>query len=174
MRADRYRPACPQYRRYVHADLGIPATDEDCLYMNIYTPWAATPTRTLYAVMIYIHGGHFDHGSGSIFPGHMMAATQEVIVVTFNYRLGLLGFLATSDNSSAGNYGLFDQVQAINFVIENIRQFNGDPNKITLFGPDAGAASAGLLAISPLTRSKFVFSDFDFFVYTVFSPSQTT
>lgn len=170
MRADRYRPACPQYRRYVHADLGIPATDEDCLYMNIYTPWAATPTRTLYAVMIYIHGGHFDHGSGSIFPGHMMAATQEVIVVTFNYRLGLLGFLATSDNSSAGNYGLFDQVQAINFVIENIRQFNGDPNKITLFGPDAGAASAGLLAISPLTRSKFVFSNFDFFVYTVFLP----
>ncbi|KAJ6221357.1 hypothetical protein RDWZM_007169 [Blomia tropicalis] len=152
MRADRYRASCPQYKRYVHPDFGIPFTDEDCLYMNIYTPWAATPTRTLYPVMIYIHGGHFDHGSGNIFPGHMMAATQEVVVVTFNYRLGLLGFLATSDNSSAGNYGLFDQVQAIEFVRENIRYFNGDPNQITLFGPDAGAASAGLLAMSPLTK----------------------
>lgn len=84
----------------------------------------------------------------------MLAATQEVVVVTFNYRLGLLGFLATSDNSSAGNYGLFDQVQAINFVRENIRNFNGDPNRITLFGPDAGAASAGLLALSPLTKRR--------------------
>lgn len=152
IRADHFRPACPQYKRYVHQEYGIPYTDEDCLYMNIYTPWAATPTRTLYPVMIYIHGGHFDHGSGNIFPGHMLAATQEVVVVTFNYRLGLLGFLATSDNSSAGNYGLFDQVQAINFVRENIRNFNGDPNRITLFGSDAGAASAGLLALSPLTK----------------------
>lgn len=102
--------------------------------------------------MIYIHGGHFDHGSGNIFPGHMLSATQEVVVVTFNYRLGILGFLATSDNSSAGNYGLFDQMQAINFVRTVIVNFNGDPNQITLFGPDAGAASAGILALSPLTR----------------------
>ncbi|OTF72032.1 neuroligin-4, Y-linked-like protein [Euroglyphus maynei] len=152
IRADRYRAACPQYKRFIHADLGIPFTDEDCLYMNIFTPWAATQTRSLYPVMIYIHGGHFDHGSGNIFPGHMLAATQEVVVVTFNYRLGLLGFLATSDNSSAGNYGLFDQMQAINFVREVIVNFNGDPNRITLFGPDAGAVSAGLLAMSPLTR----------------------
>lgn len=152
IRADRFRPACPQYKKYVHQDYGIPATDEDCLYMNIYTPWAATPTRTLYPVMIYIHGGHFDHGSGNTFPGHMLAASQEVIVVTFNYRLGLLGFLATADNSSAGNYGMFDQVQAINFVRENIRSFNGDPDRITLFGPDAGAVSAGLLMLSPLTK----------------------
>lgn len=152
IRADRYRAACPQYKQYVHADYGIPFTDEDCLYMNIFTPWAATRTRSQYPVMIYIHGGHFDHGTGNIFPGHMLAASQEVIVVTFNYRLGLLGFLATSDNSSAGNYGLFDQMQAISFVREIIENFNGDPNQITLFGPDSGAASAGLLALSPLTR----------------------
>ena len=86
MRADRYRAACPQYKRYVHADFGIPFTEENCLFMNIYTPYAITPMRTLFPVMIYIHGGHFDHGSGNIFPGHMLAATQEVVVVTFNYR----------------------------------------------------------------------------------------
>ena len=62
--------------------------------------------------------------------------------------------MATADNASAGNFGLLDQVQAINWVRENIRSFNGDPERITLFGPDAGAASAGLLAMSPLTRSK--------------------
>ncbi len=142
--------------------------------MNIFTPWAASIVREPYPVMIYIHGGNFDHGSGNTFPGQMLAASQEVVVVTFNYRLGLLGltfvllqvfeksnenifqilgFFATADNASAGNFGLLDQVQAINWVRENIRAFNGDADRITLFGPDAGAASAGLLALSPLTRS---------------------
>ena len=63
--------------------------------------------------------------------------------------------MATADNASAGNFGLMDQVQAINWVRENIRFFNGDPDRITLFGPDAGAASAGLLAMSPPTRSNY-------------------
>jgi neuroligin len=153
--ADRYRNSCPQYIRYTGKDYGIPITDEDCLYMNIFTPWAASIVREPYPVMIYIHGGNFDHGSGNTFPGQMLAASQEVVVVTFNYRLGLLGFLATADNASAGNFGLLDQVQAINWVRENIRAFNGDADRITLFGPDAGAASAGLLALSPLTR-KYV------------------
>ena len=89
--ADRYGKSCPQPIRYVGKDLGIPLTDEDCLYMNIFTPWAATRVRELYPVMIYIHGGFFDHGSGGVFPGHMLSASQEVVVVTFNYRLGVLG-----------------------------------------------------------------------------------
>ncbi len=59
--------------------------------MNIFTPWAASIVREPYPVMIYIHGGNFDHGSGNTFPGQMLAASQEVVVVTFNYRLGLLG-----------------------------------------------------------------------------------
>ena len=66
-----------------------------------------------------------------------------------------IGYMATADNASAGNFGLLDQIQAINWVRENIRPFNGDPERITLFGPDAGAASAGLLALSPLTRSMY-------------------
>jgi neuroligin len=137
-------------------------TDEDCLYLNVFTPWASTLVREAYPVMIYIHGGNFDHGSGNIFAGHMLSASQEVVVVTFNYRLGLLGFLATADNASAGNYGMLDMVQAINWVRENVRAFNGDPDKITLFGPGAGAASAGLLALSPLTRSMFFSFSFCF------------
>lgn len=131
------------------------------------------PPRTKFPVMIYVHDGNFEHGSGNVFPGHMLAASQEVVVVTFNYRLGPLGeclskcllgtinhesfagFFATGDNSSAGNFGMLDQVQAIKFVRENIQMFNGDPEQITLFGSGAGAASAGLLALSPLT-ARFV------------------
>ncbi|XP_054158093.1 neuroligin-2-like [Oppia nitens] len=150
--ADRYQNSCPQYITHIGKDLGIPVTDEDCLYLNIFTPWAMSRVRDPYPVMMYIHGGFFDHGSGNTFAGHMLAASQEVVVVTFNYRLGLLGYLATADNASAGNFGLMDQIQAINWVRDNIRNFNGDPDRITLFGPDAGAASAGLLAISPITR----------------------
>lgn len=124
--------------------------------------------------MIYIHDGDFIHGSGNEFPGHMLAASQDIVVVTFNYRLGLLGkqtnvinsrsifftaqfvyetgFFATADDASPGNYGLLDQIQLIRWVRENIRKFGGDPESITLFGPGAGAASAGILAISPLSR----------------------
>lgn len=112
--------------------------------------------------MIYIHGGHYDHGSGNTFPAHMLAASQDVVVVTFNYRLGLLGFLATATNASAGNYGLLDQVALIQWVRDNIHAFNGDRELITLFGPDAGGASSGLLALSPLTRSKIPIVDFVF------------
>ncbi|CAG2111725.1 unnamed protein product, partial [Medioppia subpectinata] len=151
----KYEDSCPQYIRYIGKDVGIPRTSEDCLYMNIFTPWAASKVRYPYPVMIYIHGGFFHYGSGNAFSGHMLAASQEVVVVTFNYRLGLLGYMATADNASAGNFGLLDQIQAINWVRENIINFNGDPDRITLFGPDAGAASAGLLAISPQTK-KYV------------------
>jgi len=79
----------------------------------LFTPWASTLLREPYPVMMYIHGGNFDHGSGNLFPGHMLSASKKVVVVTFNYRLGLLGFLATADNASAGNYGMLDMVQAI-------------------------------------------------------------
>ena len=134
----------------------IPRIHEDCLYMNIYSPYVQTQIpEPPYPVMMYIHDGNFESGSGNVFPGHMLAFSQQVVVVTFNYRLGLLGFFATADNSSAGNYGLLDQFHAIQFLRENIRLFNGDPEKITLFGPGAGGASAGLLAISPLSK-RFV------------------
>ncbi|XP_022255482.1 cholinesterase-like [Limulus polyphemus] len=152
----KYKPGCPQYKDYYGIDMGIENVDEDCLYLNVFSPYAGTQLQSQekYPVMVYIHGGDWDHGSASTFPPHVLVASQEVIVVTFNYRLGPLGFLATTDNSSAGNYGMLDQAFAIQWVFDYISHFNGDQNKITLFGPGAGAASAGLHAISPRTREK--------------------
>lgn len=150
--ADKYRPSCPQPNKYTGIDRSIASTDEDCLYLNIFTPYAKPRASRPFPVIMHIHGGKYEHGSGSSFPGHMLAASQEVVVVTFNYRLGVLGFMATADNSSAGNYGLADQLAAIQWVRDHIENFNGDPQSITLWGTGAGGASAGLLAMSP--RSK--------------------
>ncbi|KAG9510917.1 Neuroligin-3, partial [Fragariocoptes setiger] len=150
--ADKYRPACPQPVRYTGIERAIAQTDEDCLYLNIFTPYVRPKPLRPFPVILHIHGGRYEHGSGNAFPGHMLAASQEVVVVTFNYRLGVLGYLATADNSSAGNYGLADQLAALQWVRDNIEQFNGDPHRITLWGTEAGAASAGLLAISPRSR----------------------
>ncbi|KAF0291465.1 Neuroligin-2 [Amphibalanus amphitrite] len=101
--------------------------------------------------MVHLHGGHFSHGASNLFPGHMLAAWGEVVVVTLNYRLGALGYLSTGDDQSPGNYGLLDQAMALRWIHENIHYFNGDRSRVTVFGDDAGAASAGLLAVSPRT-----------------------
>ncbi|XP_035228462.1 neuroligin-4, Y-linked-like isoform X2 [Stegodyphus dumicola] len=150
-----YKPACPQNAKYLMKGKGINTTDEDCLYLNIFTPGQGRCFETIqgkFAVMFYIHDGNFDHGSGSLFPGHMLAASQCVVVVTFNYRLGHLGFLATGDGNSPGNYGILDQIEALRWVYENIGVFDGDNSRITLVGSGAGGASAALLALSPLSR----------------------
>ncbi|XP_054722853.1 neuroligin-2-like [Uloborus diversus] len=157
----RDRPSNPSSygpKNSVRVFLGIPYAEppvrkrntESLQFKGELTP--DTPVRDKYPVMVYIHGGHFEHGSGALFPGHMLAASQRVIVVTFNYRLGHLGFLATGDQNSPGNYGLLDQVAALKWVHENIDAFDGDRDKITLFGTGAGAASAAILALSPLSK----------------------
>jgi neuroligin len=105
-----------------------------------------------YPVMIHIHGGEFVRGASNLFPAHIMASFYEVVVVSINYRLGALGFLSTGDENSPGNYGILDQQMAIRWVYDNIEFFNGDRNSITLFGPGAGAASAGILMVAPQTR----------------------
>ncbi|OQR79460.1 neuroligin-4 [Tropilaelaps mercedesae] len=142
--AKKFRAACLQHTNFTGATKGIDYVSEDCLYLNIYTPRDEVNRGQRYAVMVYLHDGEFSHGSGNTFPGHMLAATQEVVVVTLNYRLGALGFLSTGDNSSAGNYGLMDQRAAIHWVYHNIERFGGDQERITLFGPGAGAAAAGI------------------------------
>lgn len=86
-----FRPSCPQPIEFTGAAKMIFRIDEDCLYMNIYTPYASSQISQPYPVMMYIHGGNFEHGSGNVFPGHALAESQKVVVVTFNYRLGLLG-----------------------------------------------------------------------------------
>ncbi|KAL1493155.1 hypothetical protein ABEB36_011266 [Hypothenemus hampei] len=127
--------------------------DEDCLYLNVFTPNIEEGTGQKYPVMVYIHGGDFIHGASNLFPGHIMATFYKVVVVTLNYRLGALGFLSTGDINSPGNYGIQDQAMALQWTYENIEKFNGDRDSITLFGPGAGAASAGLLMVAPQTRN---------------------
>ncbi|EFN72939.1 Neuroligin-4, X-linked [Camponotus floridanus] len=145
-------PACPQPSEYTGATKGVRDVDEDCLYLNIFTPSIGSGLANKYTVMFYIHGGEFTHGASNLFPAHILAAFYNVVVVSINYRLGALGFLSTGDENSPGNYGILDQAMALRWVYDNIAIFNGNPDSITLFGSGAGAASAGLLMVAPRTR----------------------
>lgn len=124
---------------------------EDCLYLNVWVPSGATASSQL-PVMVFIHGGAFYQGSGgtsaspgNLYDGTYLAASGTVIVVTFNYRLGALGFLAQGGND---NFGFADQLLALNWVQTNIANFGGNPHNVTLFGESAGAKSVGLHALS--------------------------
>lgn len=147
-----YQSACPQNLKYIGTSNHIRNIHEDCLYLNIFSPSVSITVNNQYPVLFYVHGGDLDHGASNQFPGHMLAAWGEVVVVTFNYRLGALGFLSTGDANSPGNYGLMDMAMALEWVYTNIRFFNGDRSKITVFGPGAGGAMAGLLAVLPKTK----------------------
>ncbi|XP_055307526.1 neuroligin-like protein glit-1 [Sitodiplosis mosellana] len=142
----------PQPVRYTGATKSIRDIDEDCLYLNIFSPDISAGIAQKYPVMVYIHGGDFSHGASNTFPAHVMATFYKVVVVSINYRLGALGFLSTGDENSPGSYGILDQAMAVKWVYDNIEFFNGDRQSITLFGPGAGAASAGLLMVAPQTR----------------------
>ncbi|XP_049330629.1 uncharacterized protein ces2b isoform X12 [Astyanax mexicanus] len=132
----------------------VPDISEDCLYLNIYTP--AKPAQDIkLPVMVWIHGGGFNAGSASIFDGSILAAYQDVVVVVIQYRLGLLGFFSTGDEHAPGNYGLLDQVAALQWVQENIHSFGGDPGSVTIFGESAGGISVSLLLLSPLSAGLF-------------------
>ncbi|KAF3395117.1 Para-nitrobenzyl esterase [Talaromyces pinophilus] len=131
---------------------------EDCLSLNVWTP--ALNSNEKLPVMIWIYGGGFQFGSSAM-PNYDGTALSEmgVVVVTFNYRLGALGFLALHDldkeGNFSGNYGLQDQIAAIKWVKENIAVFGGDPENLTIWGESAGAHSVGLLMASPLTQGLF-------------------
>ncbi|XP_072034405.1 neuroligin-4, X-linked-like [Amphiura filiformis] len=134
---------------------------EDCLYLNIYVPTrgesndaifdSGEKTRT-FAVMVFIHGGNYNEGSGNMYDGSILASYGDVIVVTVNYRLGILGFLSTGDAASRGNYGLRDQLAALKWINANIANFGGDPERVALIGSDSGASSVGFLMMSNLTK----------------------
>ncbi|XP_051973990.1 neuroligin-2-like isoform X2 [Xyrauchen texanus] len=106
-------------------------------------------------VMLFIHGGSFMEGTGNMFDASVLAAYGNVIVVTMNYRLGVLGFLSTGDQSAKGNYGLLDQIQALRWLNENIGHFGGDPERITIFGSGAGASCVNLLILSHHSEGLF-------------------
>jgi para-nitrobenzyl esterase len=135
-------------------------TSEDCLYLNVYAPqW---PVKSPLPVMVWIHGGSNRVGSGSqpIYDGTSLAA-HGVLVVTVNYRLGIFGFFshpaltAESPHRSSGNYGLLDQLAALQWVQQNIAQFGGDPRNVTVFGESAGSIDIGMLLVSPLSTNLF-------------------
>jgi para-nitrobenzyl esterase len=131
---------------------------EDCLYLNIYT--AAKSANDKLPVMVWIHGGALTAGAGSIYDGEQLAR-KGVVVVTINYRLGVFGFFAhpelskESDRSASSNYGLLDQIAALQWVQKNIAAFGGDIKRVTIFGESAGSWSTNLLAASPLARGLF-------------------
>jgi para-nitrobenzyl esterase len=135
-------------------------TSEDCLYLNVWRP--EKTAGKLLAVMVWIHGGAFIMGAGS-FPSYDGTAfvTEDVILVTFNYRLGRFGTFAHPALSSeqAGlplaNYGLLDQIAALKWVKANIAAFGGDPENVTIFGESAGASSVNFLMTSPLATGLF-------------------
>ncbi|XP_061539165.1 neuroligin-1 isoform X2 [Phycodurus eques] len=123
---------------------------EDCLYLNIYVPTEddIRESGSPKPVMVFIHGGSYMEGTGNLFDGSVLASYGNVIVITVNYRLGVLGFLSTGDQAAKGNYGLLDQIQALRWTSENIAAFGGDPLRITVFGSGAGASCVNLLTLS--------------------------
>lgn len=133
--------------------------DEDCLYLNIWTPGLDDARRP---VMVWIHGGAFIIGAGSqaAFLRNTLVARCDVVLVTLNYRLGALGFMNLKEVTggripATGCEGLLDQIAALEWVQENIQGFGGDPGNITVFGESAGAMSIGCLMGMPAARGKF-------------------
>ncbi|ESO01175.1 hypothetical protein HELRODRAFT_135521, partial [Helobdella robusta] len=107
--------------------------------------------------LLFIHGESYDFGSGNVYDGSGLASAGNHIVITLNFRLGVLGFLSTEDSSASGNYALLDIIAGLRWIQENIRAFNGDPDRVTLLGHGYGAALANLVATSPLVRDMNLF-----------------
>ncbi len=159
--ADSFGPDCIQSPYPENSFFYRPArlSSEDCLYLNVWTP--AEPEEPL-PVMVWIHGGALTRGSGAIgtYDGSRLAG-KDVVLVTINYRLGVLGYFAhpelvtESPSFSAGNYGILDQIEALRWVRDNIGAFGGDPDNVTVFGESAGAWSVHFLTASPLSEGLF-------------------
>ncbi|HEY9232756.1 MAG TPA: carboxylesterase family protein, partial [Blastocatellia bacterium] len=156
-----FSASCPQpnlLERTYGTKLG--PTSEDCLYLNVWT--AAKKATDKLPVMVWIHGGGYTMGSGSTlaYDGEALAR-QGVVLVTINYRLGPFGWFAhpqlskESPHNSSGNYGLLDQIAALEWVKRNIAAFGGDAGRVTIFGESAGAGSVCYLMASPLARGLF-------------------
>ena len=140
---------------------GVP--NEDCLYLNLWTPTINSSANL--PVMIWIYGGAFSIGSSSqqllytpsfssVFDGSQLSL-RNVVIVSFNYRLGVFGFLYGNSSEAPGNAGYWDQAVAINWTRQYISAFGGNPNDITLFGQSAGSMSVSNHIVSPVTRNYF-------------------
>lgn len=158
-----FKPTCPQNWSPLNdliTDFGIvEPQDEDCLYMNIWSPGIDDKRRP---VLFWIHGGAFNAGAGSQKPYNAtkLAAKGDVVVITFNYRLGVFGFLRLKEATegripSTGNEGLLDQIAALEWVRGNISAFGGDPDNVTVFGESAGGMSIECLLTMPQSLGLF-------------------
>jgi acetylcholinesterase len=129
---------------------------EDCLYLNVWVPRSHRRTKKS-AVMVWIYGGGFYSGTTTLnlYDGKLLAALNDVIVVSISYRVGALGFLNLGHHEAPGNAGMFDQVMALQWVQRNIHDFGGDPKNVTLFGESAGGVSVSLHLLSPLSQEYF-------------------
>ncbi|KAM9039452.1 cholinesterase [Sarcophilus harrisii] len=160
--ATKYSNSCYQniddsFPGFPGSEMWNPNTElsEDCLYLNV---WVPTPKPKNATVMVWIYGGGFQSGTSSlhVYDGKFLARVERVIVVSMNYRLGALGFLALPGNPEApGNMGLFDQQLALQWVQENIATFGGNSKSITLFGESAGAAAVSFHILSPKSHPLF-------------------
>ncbi|GBM53525.1 Acetylcholinesterase [Araneus ventricosus] len=156
--ANRKPRPCMQYSSKNYSFISTTEPSEDCLYLNVWTPKErCCDTKELLPVLVWIYGGAFAFGSTDIdlYDGSVIASYGEAVVVSMNYRLGAFGFLNFGTKDAPGNMGLHDQRLALKWVKENIRYFGGDPDKITIFGESAGAISASVHMVSPLSRNLF-------------------
>lgn len=151
-----FRPRCSQV---ANPQFGSAASEsEDCLYLNVYTP---TSGQGPFPVMLWIHGGSWTLGAGSDYDGQQLAEKGQVVVVTINYRLGPLGYLAhpglsaEDPNGSSGNYGLKDQIMAMRWVQSQISHFQGNPSNVTIVGESAGSFSVCNHIASPVSAGLF-------------------
>ncbi|MET7682363.1 carboxylesterase family protein [Streptomyces sp. NPDC005423] len=159
-KADAFGDIPPQKSMGPGGSSSGPAQSEDCLNLNVWT--GATSSHERRPVLVWIYGGRFALGSGAdpTFDGAGLAA-KGLVVVTLNYREGALGFLATpeltaeDEHNSSGNYGLLDQIAALQWVQRNIHAFGGNPDQVTIAGQSAGSASVLELVYSPLGRGLF-------------------
>ena len=150
-------PACPQTPG---SAIGKTSDQEDCLFLNVWAPPAHAGGK--WPVMVWIHGsGDKGYGGSPFFDGQRLVRDNHVVLVTINYRLGLLGSLVSSsldggdDNERSGNYHLRDQQEALRWVQRNATAFGGDPAAVTIFGESAGGAAVLALLASPASKGLF-------------------
>ncbi|XP_075529767.1 acetylcholinesterase-like [Dermacentor variabilis] len=148
--------ACPQVL-LEGITMGNLSFTEDCLQLNVWVPEVANDSGSRRPVLVWIHGGAFTFGSANTAncSGVLLAALIGVVVVSMNYRLGILGFMNVYSSEAPGNVGLLDQNMALKWVQRNIGHFGGDPERVTLFGEGAGSMSVHTQIMSPLSRRLF-------------------
>ncbi|KAF1753637.1 hypothetical protein GCK72_020194 [Caenorhabditis remanei] len=158
----KYGPRCPQsgaFPEMIKFEKPDIPDEANCLTLNVFAPrWESQEFGNKRPVMIYVHGGGFELSASRDYCDYSVSGTlplKDVIMVTINYRVGILGFFTTGDDECRGNFGLWDQTLALKWVQRHISSFGGDPNNVTVFGQSAGGVSVDLLSLSPHSRDLF-------------------